>query len=384
MKRIRTRLLVAFAVVALLPALPLTLLVRGLLDRSLSGTFLAEIEAALDGAVAESRERLREDKAQLAAWADAVARADSAAAAAASPGLVTFDLPGPVPDGAADLAAWVTSRAPGAAAEPERVGAWVAVAVPVPGRAGATRVGARPLAPARVARAENTAATLGLVRAMRGDRAAALSGYVVPFVLTYAVLLAIAVAFGIVLARRIARPVEALAGAARRVGAGDLDTAVDVPATGEVADLVAAFDAMVADLRAQRAEIERLARVAAWRDFARSLAHEIKNPLTPIQLAVQQLAGSRRAPTSIPRTRRCSPSAWRSSTRRWTALRTLVREFSEFARCRSRGPSAVGPGRPAGRSACACTAAPATGRAARRARPRDPVPLRCRRSCGGR
>ena len=331
MNRIRTRLLVAFAVVVLLPALPLTLLVRGLLDRSLSGTFLAEIETALDGAVTESRERLREDKARLAVWAAAVARADSIAAAAASPGLVTFELPGTIPEGAAELATWVASRGSRGAAEPERVGAWVAVAVSVPGRDGVTRIGARPLARAMVARAENAAATLGLVRAMREDRAAALSGYVVPFVLTYAVLLAIASAFGIVLARRIAKPVEALAGAARRVGAGDLDTAVDVPATGEVADLVAAFDGMVADLRAQRAEIERLARVAAWRDFARRLAHEIKNPLTPIQLAVQQLKD--RVPDDVaPAYASLLGECVEIVDEEVAALRTLVREFSEFAR----------------------------------------------------
>ncbi len=330
MKRIRARLIVAFAVVVLLPAVPLTLLVRGLLDRSLSGTFLAEVEGALDGAVAESRERLREDKARLAAWADAVAHDDAPAAAAAGAGLVTFELPGEAPAGAEAVAAWAAS-APRAGDEPERIGAWVAVAAAPPDRPGVTLVAARPLSPLTVARSENAAATLGLVRALEGDRDAALSGYVLPFALTYAVLLAIAIGFGIALARRIARPVEALAGAARRVGAGDLETPVDVPASGEVADLVAAFEGMIADLRAQRAEIERLARLAAWRDFARSLAHEIKNPLTPIQLAVQQLKD--RVPADAdPAYARLLGECVEIVDEEVAALRRLVREFSDFAK----------------------------------------------------
>jgi nitrogen fixation/metabolism regulation signal transduction histidine kinase len=82
-----------------------------------------------------------------------------------------------------------------------------------------------------------------------------------------------------------------------------------------------------------------LERVAAWRDLARGLAHEIKNPLTPIQLAVQQLGD--RYPRAPPGS---APSAGRDEYRALldecveivneevAALRRLVKEFSEFAR----------------------------------------------------
>ncbi|NNE44872.1 MAG: HAMP domain-containing protein, partial [Gemmatimonadetes bacterium] len=137
------------------------------------------------------------------------------------------------------------------------------------------------------------------------------------------------------LARRIARPVEALAEGAMRVGAGDLHTHVDAPATGEVGRLVSAFNRMVEDLEGQRDELARLERVAAWRDLARSLAHEIKNPLTPIQLAVQQL-GDRYETEADPAARREYAELLGECVsivdEEVAALRRLVREFSEFAR----------------------------------------------------
>jgi nitrogen fixation/metabolism regulation signal transduction histidine kinase len=141
-----------------------------------------------------------------------------------------------------------------------------------------------------VARADRIKETVPLFRRYREERTRRLVSYVAPFLLGYVVLLLVAIVVGARLAGRIARPVEALAAGARRVATGDLDTRVRAEAPGEVGDLVEEFNGMVAELSTQRAELARLERVAAWRDLARSLAHEIKNPLTPIQLAVQQLA----------------------------------------------------------------------------------------------
>ena len=81
----------------------------------------------------------------------------------------------------------------------------------------------------------------------------------------------------------------ALAEASRRVGAGDLNVTLPTGATDEVTELTQAFNEMVRDLRDSRTRIEYLQRISAWQDFARRLAHEIKNPLTPIQLAAQEM-----------------------------------------------------------------------------------------------
>ena len=62
----------------------------------------------------------------------------------------------------------------------------------------------------------------------------------------------------------------------------------------ELDDLGRAFDRMVAELGEARSRLDYLQKLAAWQEVARRLAHEIKNPLTPIQLAVQELASKYR------------------------------------------------------------------------------------------
>ncbi len=105
------------------------------------------------------------------------------------------------------------------------------------------------------------------------------------------VFLVIVVAFliGAIASRRVTRRVTVLAEASRRVGAGDLTVSLPTGATDEVTELTQAFNDMVRDLRDSRTRIEYLQRIGAWQDFARRLAHEIKNPLTPIQLAAQEM-----------------------------------------------------------------------------------------------
>jgi nitrogen fixation/metabolism regulation signal transduction histidine kinase len=331
MQRIRSRLVLAFVVVALLPAVPLAFLVRDLLERSFAPPFTADAAAALQAALEDQRERLREARERFAA--------EIASGAAPAPGDLAFDpaVPGEVP---AELAAWEGARATDGVVGPERVGDWLVASVPASGTAGdSRRIVARPLPEGLAARAQQVVDAVALLRAFREDRAAVLRSFVAPFLLSYALLLAVAFAVGTVLARRIARPVEALAAGAARVGAGALDTRIESGASGEVGALVDAFNRMVEDLAAQRDELARLERVAAWRDLARHLAHEIKNPLTPIQLAVQQLG------EKCPKEGAAGPAGAAGAEYRALvaecveivneeveSLRRLVKEFSEFAR----------------------------------------------------
>ena len=154
------------------------------------------------------------------------------------------------------------------------------------------------------------------------------------FLLVYAALLlsvvVVALAAGIVLSRRVTRRVVVLADATARVGQGDLTVEVPTDETDEVGELTRAFNAMVRDIRGSRDRIEYLQRVGAWQEMARRLAHEIKNPLTPIQLAVQQLPRSYHG--DDPRFRQTLDDARDIVEEEVTTLRRLVKEFSEFAR----------------------------------------------------
>ncbi len=131
--------------------------------------------------------------------------------------------------------------------------------------------------------------------------------------------------------RRVARRVRQLAEAARRVGSGDLSVHLPLRGADEIAELTEAFNAMVRDLRESQRRIEYMQRIGAWQQFARRLAHEIKNPLTPIRLAVQELrhvwqaeGAERIEPTLL--------EACRIIEEEVDTLHLLVGEFSTFAK----------------------------------------------------
>jgi nitrogen fixation/metabolism regulation signal transduction histidine kinase len=106
----------------------------------------------------------------------------------------------------------------------------------------------------------------------------------------------VAATLGILIARRTTRRVSDLVAAVRRLAAGDLDVQVDPGrASDEVAGLARAFNAMVREVRESRDRIVYLEKISGWQEVARRLAHEIKNPLTPLKLAFQQLEARWRA-----------------------------------------------------------------------------------------
>jgi signal transduction histidine kinase len=94
-------------------------------------------------------------------------------------------------------------------------------------------------------------------------------------------------------AARVTRPMEQLATAAREVAAGNLDIEVEVTSRDEVGELAEAFNRMTRELLEQKERLVQTERVAAWRELARRLAHELKNPLFPLQLTVENLIRAR-------------------------------------------------------------------------------------------
>lgn len=98
-----------------------------------------------------------------------------------------------------------------------------------------------------------------------------------------------ALLLGTILALTLARPLRQLESAARRVAGGDLESTIDVRHGGEVGRALSAFNRMTHELRATRERLLRAERIAAWRDIARRIAHEIKNPLSPIQVSIETM-----------------------------------------------------------------------------------------------
>jgi nitrogen fixation/metabolism regulation signal transduction histidine kinase len=139
---------------------------------------------------------------------------------------------------------------------------------------------------------------------------------------------------GFWLARRTTRRLGAVIRGVRELASGDLSVQVDPGgARDEVAGLARAFNAMVREVRESRDRIVYLEKISGWQEVARRLAHEIKNPLTPIQLAFQQLeARFRQAGPGDPELPRLLSETGEIVREEIATLQRLVEEFSGFAK----------------------------------------------------
>jgi nitrogen fixation/metabolism regulation signal transduction histidine kinase len=154
--------------------------------------------------------------------------------------------------------------------------------------------------------------------------------YTKAFALLFGLTIMAAVGAGLVVGRPVARRIGKLAAAMRPVAAGDLSVRVEEEGEDEAADLGRAFNHMLAELERSRARVEFLRRMGEWQKMARRLAHEIKNPLTPIQLAVQEC--HRRYAGDDAAYRRILETTLEVVEEEVGTLRRLVGEFSSFAR----------------------------------------------------
>ena len=172
--------------------------------------------------------------------------------------------------------------------------------------------------------------TIEVYRHLEAEAEYVQSFYLFAYISLLLAAIVVALAAGIVAARRVTRRVVVLAEATRKVGRGDLNIEIPTDEADEVAELVDSFNAMVRDIRSSRDRIEYLQRIGAWQEVARRLAHEIKNPLTPIQLAVQEL--HRKYDGADPKFAKTLDDAKAIVEEEVETLRRLVSEFSGFAR----------------------------------------------------
>ena len=141
------------------------------------------------------------------------------------------------------------------------------------------------------------------------------------------------------MAERIADPVNRLSRATRRIARGDLDARIGTASADELGRLVEDFNRMADDLKRQRSELERTQRLEAWAEMARQVAHDIKNPLTPIQLSAEHM---RRV--NLDRGKPLSPALDECVTailQQVTLLRQIASEFSSFASSPTARPEAA-------------------------------------------
>ncbi|HEX3770358.1 MAG TPA: ATP-binding protein [Polyangiaceae bacterium] len=148
----------------------------------------------------------------------------------------------------------------------------------------------------------------------------------------------VALLFAVLLARNLGGPIARLAAEARKVASGEARP-LPVRGAGEIAELAQAFDTMLVDLDSTRRRLAATTRVAAWREVARRVAHEIKNPLAPIRAAVETLRRLRAR--EDPEFDAYFDQATRTVLDEVVRISNIVTEFTRFARLPQPRPEVI-------------------------------------------
>ena len=132
-----------------------------------------------------------------------------------------------------------------------------------------------------------------------------------------------------IISRRITRPIATLREGVGHIAAGDLDHRVKIQSLNEIGQLAEGFNQMAQELKRSLEERMAAERAATWRDVARQVAHEIKNPLFPIRLSVENLQQAKSNPEVFEQIfGECTDTVIEEVDR----IGKLIDEFHQFAR----------------------------------------------------
>jgi two-component system, NtrC family, nitrogen regulation sensor histidine kinase NtrY len=324
-RRLRLQLIGILVLATLLPLLPAAFAARELFRRSLDPLLASGLSEAADAGMAVTRDVLEAHKASWLGELRAGGKLDTLDARAR----LELQLDGPAAVGTAaaePLGELLLVRAPEVRSTDSSVVLVARVRAPGGEPVWITRALPGTLAGDAVRITRGTR----LLQALRLERLALLRGLEATFLVTYLAMVALVLVLGLVLTSRLTRPLSDLTEGVDRIAAGDLAARVPERGSGEVAELMRHFNAMGERLRSQQSELARLERLATWRQMARFLAHEIKNPLTPIQLAAEQMRDAYRG--DDPAYRRLVQESAAIIQEEVHGMWKLVSEFSQFAR----------------------------------------------------
>lgn len=162
-----------------------------------------------------------------------------------------------------------------------------------------------------------------------------LKQYIIPVSILSIFILAIPILVGaffvsLFVAKNITVPIEEIVKGTKILAEGNLDYKVKVHSPDEIGDLAYHFNSMATRVKAAKEQVKRIERLEAWQEMAKRLAHEVKNPLTPIKLSAERLSYSYESkPGEFPEILAKTTATIINETKR---LENLVNEFSRFAR----------------------------------------------------
>jgi len=151
------------------------------------------------------------------------------------------------------------------------------------------------------------------------------------YLLVVTLFLFLAIIISINLASRLSQPIVNLIGASEKISSGDLNAKVPkIDTDDDLEKLNQNFNLMIEKLKKQQDKLLLTERHAAWESVARKLAHEIKNPLTPIQLSIDRIR--EKYLNKIDDGNNNFSDYLNTMTKQIKDIEFLVNEFSDFAR----------------------------------------------------
>ncbi len=351
-RRLQTKFIFIFLVLTLLPAIPVIFLARDLFEKSLGIGMQGNIEAGLEAAAELLREqaaaerqrlagdlqRLAREKSRRGNWenfsiADSMLQSDSRhhtfkmLAVIDTTGTVRWSWPEALRAGWTNPPSFTADSVFDWGSDSSAVRVAVRLAAETPA---AYLFGERQTSEAFQRRAGHVIEALQMFKFLSLENSRLRHSLILAFLAIYAPMILLSAAAGLWLSRRITAPLSTLVEATRKVAGGDWTHRLVVTPKDEIGELAKAFNHMVENLEAQQQQVVALEKMAAWREIARVLAHEIKNPLTPIQLMTQQMRDEYKGNDAA--YRQLLDESNHIINEEVQHLRDLVREFSEFAR----------------------------------------------------
>ena len=155
--------------------------------------------------------------------------------------------------------------------------------------------------------------------------------FAIIYIIVVTLLLFLSTSIAITFASRLTKPIVNLIGASDSISKGALDVKVPYLETDEeFKQLIKNFNSMIERLKEQQDKLLITERYEAWESVARKLAHEIKNPLTPIQLSIDSLREKYK--NKLPNDSQEFEKYLSTINRQIKDIEKLVNEFSNFAR----------------------------------------------------
>ncbi len=157
-----------------------------------------------------------------------------------------------------------------------------------------------------------------------------LYGIIVAIINIFALLAMLSISLVVAIASELTKPLELIRESMSRVNITGNNATIEYAGNDEVGQLIAEYNRMVIELARSAEELARSQRETAWREMAKQIAHEVKNPLTPIKLSLQHLVKAKRE--GLPNWDERFEQFAQSLTEQIKALTVIANEFSSFAK----------------------------------------------------